>query len=70
MRVRRSVCNYLYIQGDTAAFIPLDSVVDINTYVSVDSTFFSKDKNRVYYFYPDAGGGNIRLLRNRPIKGP
>ena len=43
--------------------IALDSVIDINTFVDLDSTYFSKDAKRVYYFFGNSGGGNRAIIQ-------
>jgi len=43
---------------DTIIEKPLNTIVDINSLVLVDSTQFSKDKNNVFYFHGNSDGGN------------
>ncbi len=61
-------CNCLYqayydsifkiYTGDTIIEKPLNTIVDINSFVQIDSTRFSKDKDKVFYFDVTADGGN------------
>ena len=37
---------------------PLNTIVDINSFVWLDSTEYSKDKSKVYYFHGNSDGGN------------
>jgi hypothetical protein len=48
--------------GDTTIHKPLSSIVDINTFVWLDSTEYSKDKDRVYYFFGNSDGGNRSVV--------
>jgi hypothetical protein len=60
-------CNCLYqayydsivkiYTGDTMIEKPLNTIVDINSLVQIDSTQFSKDRNKVFYFYENSDGG-------------
>jgi len=43
--------------GDTPIHKPLQSIVDIDSFVWLDSTEYSKDKNNVYYFFGNSDGG-------------
>jgi hypothetical protein len=43
--------------------LPLASIIDLATYQNVGNSMFSKDKNRVYYFYSTSGGG-FRVIVN------
>lgn len=43
---------------DTTLKKPLNAIVDINSFVWLDSTEYSKDKNKVYYFHGNSDGGN------------
>lgn len=43
--------------------VPLAAIVDLATYQELGSSLFSKDKNRVYYFYCTSGGG-FRVIVN------
>jgi hypothetical protein len=43
---------------DTTLEKPLNTIVDINSFVWLDSTEYSKDKNRVFYFHGNSDGGN------------
>jgi hypothetical protein len=43
--------------------LPLSSTIDLATYEELENSMFSKDKNRVYYFYANSGGG-FRCLVN------
>lgn len=43
---------------DTTLKMPLNKIVDINSFVWVDSTEYSKDKNKVFYFHGNSDGGN------------
>ena len=44
--------------GDTTFKKPLSTIVDINSFVWLDSTEYSKDKSKVYYFHGNSDGGN------------
>lgn len=43
---------------DTTLEKPLNTIVDINSFVWLDSTEYSKDKNKVFYFNGNSDGGN------------
>jgi hypothetical protein len=43
--------------------LPLSTIIDLATYQELGSSMFSKDKNRVYYFYANSGGG-FRIIVN------
>jgi cell division protein FtsI/penicillin-binding protein 2 len=43
--------------GYTIIEHPLNTIVDINSFVWVDSTQFSKDKDKVFYFNENSDGG-------------
>jgi DKNYY family len=44
--------------GDTMIEKPLNEIVDINSFTWIDSTDYSKDKNKVFYFHGNSDGGN------------
>ncbi|MBL7703762.1 MAG: DKNYY domain-containing protein [Ferruginibacter sp.] len=44
--------------GDSTIKKPLNTIVDINSFVWLDSTEYSKDKNKVFYFHGNSDGGN------------
>ena len=44
--------------GDTTIEKPLNTIIDINSFVLLDSTEYSKDKNNVFYSYGNSDGGN------------
>lgn len=44
--------------GDTLIEKPLKTVIDINSFVWLDSAEYSKDRNKVYYFHGNSDGGN------------
>lgn len=46
----------------------LDSIIDINSFIEIDSSNYSKDKNRVYYFYHNSDGGNRVVVYNADTK--
>lgn len=47
------------IYKDNIAFEkPLNTIVDINSFVWLDSTEYSKDKSKVFYFHGNSDGGN------------
>ncbi len=48
--------------GDTIIQIPLDSVIDIDSYVCFDSSCYSKDKNKCYYYFDDSDGGFLSVI--------
>lgn len=48
---------------DTTIEKPLNTIVDINTFVLLDSTEYSKDRNKVFYFHGNSDGG-IRVIVN------
>ena len=62
---RDSSCNCDFVVFYDSAFsvskTPLNAMVDIDSFVSLDSCDFSKDKNTVFYFHANSGGGN-RLI--------
>jgi DKNYY family protein len=43
---------------DTLIEKHLNTIVDINSFVWLDSTEYSKDKNKVFYFHGNSDGGN------------
>jgi len=43
--------------------LPLSTIIDLATYQELGNSLFSKDKNRVYYFYANSGGG-FRIIVN------
>lgn len=47
----------IYVDGTTLES-PLNTIVEINSFIWIDSTEYSKDKNKVYYFHANSGGGN------------
>lgn len=47
--------------GDTIIEKPLNTIVDIDSFVWLDSSAYSKDKRTVFYFYHNSDGG-IRLI--------
>jgi hypothetical protein len=65
-------CNCLYqiyydstfkiYTSDTMIEKPLNSIVDINSLVQIDSTQFSKDRNKVFYFDVTTSGGNREVI--------
>jgi hypothetical protein len=65
-------CNCLYkayydsifkmYTGDTIIEKPLNTIVDINSLVQIDSTQFSKDRNNVFYFHEDSDGGIRQVI--------
>lgn len=50
--------------GDTILARSLRTVVDVNSYLSIDSSEYSKDKDRVYYFHGNSDGGNRAIVIN------
>ncbi len=55
-----SVFYYKYIDkqyDDSIVQIPLNSIIDINSYVSFDSSSYSKDKYKCYYYFDNSDGG-------------
>jgi hypothetical protein len=64
---RDSTCNCDYevfydsvikaYENDDELIKPLDSVVDIASFVWLDSTEYSRDKNAVYYYFSTSCGG-------------
>lgn len=46
----------------------LKDIIDINSYAEIDSTEYSKDKNRVYYFHSNSDGGIRGILENADPK--
>jgi len=66
-----SNCNCLYevyydstfkiYTGDTIIEKPLNNLVDINSFVWLDSSGYSKDESKVFYFYNNSDGG-IRFV--------
>jgi hypothetical protein len=57
-----------FFTGDTTIRKPLSSVIDINTFVWIDSTEYSKDKNGVYYFFGNSDGGNRSIVEGADPK--
>lgn len=51
----------IYI-NDTTLEKPLKTIVDINSFVWLDSTEYSKDKNKVFYFYHNSDGGHRAIV--------
>jgi hypothetical protein len=49
---------FLIHSNDTVQATQLDKIVDINSFVWLDSTEYSKDKNKVFYFHNNSDGGN------------
>lgn len=47
----------IYLEDSTIKK-PLNTIVDINSFVWLDSTEYSKDKSKVYYFHGNSDGGN------------
>lgn len=43
---------------DVVLKVPLNTIVDIESFVSLDSSEYSKDKSRVFYFHGNSDGGN------------
>lgn len=64
---RDSTCNCQYevfydsviktYENDDELIKPLDAVIDIASFVWLDSTEYSKDKNAVYYYFSTSCGG-------------
>lgn len=55
-----SAFYYKYIDkhyDDSIVQIPLDSIIDINSYVAFDSSSYSKDKYKCYFHYDNSDGG-------------
>ena len=50
--------TFLIYKDDTTIAKPLNNIVDIATFVWIDSTQYSKDKNKVFYFHGNSDGGN------------
>jgi len=50
--------------NDTTIDKPLNTIVDINSFVWLDSTDYSKDKNKVFYFHVNSDGGNRVIVNN------
>lgn len=62
-----SVFYYKYIDihyNDSIVQIPLDSIIDINTYIAFDSSVYSRDKYHCYYFYNNSDGGFRFIIDN------
>jgi hypothetical protein len=67
-------CNCLYqayydsifkiYTGDTIIEKPLNTIVDINSFVQIDSTQFSKDRDKVFYFHENSDGGIRQVIAN------
>ncbi|MGN6399121.1 MAG: DKNYY domain-containing protein [Flavisolibacter sp.] len=57
-----------FFTGDTTIRKPLSSIIDINTFIWLDSTEYAKDKNRVYYFFGNSDGGNRRIVEGADPK--
>lgn len=58
--------NSIY-SDDTTIEKPLSDIVDINSFTYVDSTEYSKDKNSVFYFYGNSGGGTrVKIQKADP----
>lgn len=57
---------------DSSYTVPLKSIVDVNSFVWLDPTEYSKDKNRVYYFHGNSDGGTRHIVEGadpRSFKG-
>jgi len=53
---------------DTIIEKPLNTIVDINSLVWVDSTQFSRDKDKVFYFHSNSDGGNrVVVVKADPV---
>lgn len=52
---------FCFYSEDTITKKPLKEIVDINSFVRLDSTEYSKDKNKVFYFHGNSDGG-IRVI--------
>ncbi|HWY34827.1 MAG TPA: DKNYY domain-containing protein [Nitrosopumilaceae archaeon] len=46
-----------YINPMDSLPTPLDSIIDINSFVQIDSTGYSKDNKNVYYYQDNTDGG-------------
>jgi hypothetical protein len=53
--------TYKVYIDDTIIERPLDEIVDIDSFEWIDSSDYSKDKNKVFYFYSNSDGG-IRFV--------
>lgn len=49
-------------KDDTVIKKPLKTIIDLNSFVWLDSTEYSKDKNKVFYFHGNSEGGNRVLV--------
>lgn len=54
--------------NDTVVQKLLGSIVDIGSFVWLDSAEYAKDKNRVYYFFGNSDGGNRAIVEDADPK--
>jgi hypothetical protein len=52
---------------DSVVQIPLDSIIDIRSFVCFDSSSYSKDKARCYYYYDNSDGGFRQTIPDADI---
>ena len=53
--------TFTFFNEDTTFKVPLSAIIDLPSLVRIDSTEYTKDKTRVYYFHHNSDGGN-RLI--------
>jgi hypothetical protein len=53
---------------DSIVQIPLDSIIDIQSFVCFDSSAYSKDKAKCYYYYDNSDGGFRQIIPDADIK--
>ena len=60
--------TFLIFANNTTIKRPLGEIIDINSFVWIDSSEFSKDKNHVYYFFGNSDGGNRAIIEKADPK--
>lgn len=75
---RDSSCNCLFevyydstfkvYTDDSVITKPLNTIVDIKSFVQLDSSEFSKDKKNVFYYHNNSDGGNRTIVANADIE--
>lgn len=53
---------------DSIVDIPLSSIIDINSYTCFDSSSYSKDKSKCFYYYDNSDGGFINIIDTADVK--
>jgi DKNYY family len=67
-----SCCDFMIYYDSTLGYEetrqPLKNVIDLDSYVYVDSSEYSKDKNHVYWFFINSGGGMRHIIKDADPK--